>query len=90
MQQLEAVRSVNISPKAALAFLYPFIATVAAVAASWIVTGQFNDGEVRTALSGLVASGIAALGAYVGKPGQVVAEPVVNGNVDPVVPPGIE
>lgn len=68
MQQL---KTVDVSPKAVLAFLYPFIATLAASAGSWIVSGDFNTAEIRVALSGLIASGLALLGAYVGRPGNV-------------------
>lgn len=59
------------SPKTVLAFLYPTIATLAAVAGSWVVTGQWNETETRTALAGLVASAVAAVGAYAGRTGKV-------------------
>jgi hypothetical protein len=61
----------GVSPKAVLAFLYPTIATLAAVLGSWIVTGQWNEAETRTAIAGLVASAVAALGAAVGRTGKV-------------------
>ncbi|MCA1571653.1 MAG: hypothetical protein LC798_15330 [Chloroflexi bacterium] len=67
------LRTVGISPKAVLAFLYPFVATVAGTIGSWVVTGDFNDAEVRTAVGGLIASAVAYLGAYVGAPGNVKA-----------------
>lgn len=58
----------TISPKAILAFLLPTLTTLAAVAGSWIVTGDLNESELRAAAAGLLASGVAALGAYAGKP----------------------
>lgn len=65
------------SPKAVLAFLYPFIATLIGVAATWIVTGEFNVEEIRTGVAGLLASGLAFFGAWLGKPGVVDANPAV-------------
>lgn len=73
MEQSE-VRTAGVSPKAVLAFVFPFVATLGSVLASWIVSGNFNEGEVRTGASALVASAIAALGAYLGKPGAVVTK----------------
>jgi hypothetical protein len=72
-----------ISPKAALAFLYPFLATLAATVSSWIVTGAFSAAEIRVALAGLVASGIAALGAYTGKPGDVESDQEIPDEFEP-------
>lgn len=71
------MRTVGLSPKAVLAFLYPLIATAVGVLGSWIVTGEFNDTELRTALAGTGASAVALLGAYLGRPG------IVRSDVEP-------
>ncbi len=63
--------TIGLSPKALLAFLFPLIAAVAGAVSSWVVTGTFDDAEIRTAVGGLVTSGLALLGAYVGQPGPV-------------------
>lgn len=68
------LKTLGISPKAILAFLYPFIATVMSTLGSFIITGDFNDAELRVGLAGLGASGVAALGAYVGRPGRVAVD----------------
>lgn len=60
------------SPKAVLALLYPLVATEIATLGSYVVTGDFNDAEIRVAIAGTLASFTAGLGAYVGKPGAVV------------------
>lgn len=52
---------------ATLAFLYPFVVTVVGTVATWIDTGEFNAQEVRTALAGLIASALAAYGAWAGR-----------------------
>lgn len=62
----------RISPKAVLAFLFPAIAAVVASGADWVASGQFDVTTVRTAVAGLGASLLALLGAYVGRPGDVV------------------
>jgi hypothetical protein len=64
--------TVGLSPKAVLAFLFPFITAVSVSVISWVATGDFNEAEIRTALGGLIGSGVAALGAYLGTPGSVV------------------
>lgn len=58
----------NLHPKAVLAFFYPFISTVVGVGIEWLSTGAFDKTEVITGVAGLAASGLALLGAYVGKP----------------------
>ncbi len=65
--------TVGLSPKALLAFLLPLLAAVGGALSSWIVTGDFNNAEIRTAAGGLVSSGLALLGAYVGQPGPVAS-----------------
>lgn len=64
--------TIGLSPKAVLAFLFPLIGAAVGAACDWIVSGQFDVTTIRTALAGLGASGLAALGAYLGKPGEVV------------------
>lgn len=66
-----ALRTVGLSPKAVLAFLYPFLSSLGALAIAYIVTGDFDAFAARMALGGLVASALAALGAWLGKPGDV-------------------
>jgi len=66
--------TVGTSQKAVLALLYPLIATVVATLGSYIVTGDFNDAEIRVAIAGTLTSFVAGLGAYVGKPGPVVPQ----------------
>lgn len=65
------MRTNGISPKAVLAFLYPAIAALGTALASWIASGNFNKAEVLTAVGGVILSGVAALGAYIGKPGDI-------------------
>lgn len=65
------MRTNGLSPKAVLAFLYPAIGSIVSAVSSWIITGNFNDSEIRVAIAGLGASGLALLGAYVGKPGDI-------------------
>lgn len=65
--------TIGLSPKTILAFLYPLIASLVAAASTYVVTGDLNDAEIRTALVGLGASSLAALGAWVGQPGNVQA-----------------
>lgn len=63
--------TIGLSPKTVLAFLFPLIAALGTAAASWVVTGDFNDTEIRAALGGVILSGVAALGAYRGDPGNM-------------------
>lgn len=72
------MKTIGISPKTTLAFFYPAISSVITAVGSWIVTGNFNDSELRVALAGLGASAIAALGAYIGKPGRTVPDSQVT------------
>lgn len=62
----------NLSGKALLAFLFPLISALAVALASWAVSGDLSLTEIRAAAGGLVLSGLSLLGAYVGKPGQVI------------------
>lgn len=76
----ERLKTLGISPKAVAAFLWPFVAALGAALVSWIVSGEFNENEVRTAVGGAVAGAISAAGAFVARPGQVV--PDVPGRED--------
>lgn len=61
------LHTVGISPK-----LYiPVTTALAAVLASWVATGDFNEGEVR----GLVATAVLAVVAYIAPPGEVEHAP---------------
>jgi hypothetical protein len=66
------IRTIGLSPKAVLAFLFPLVSTVCATVAVWVNSGTFNAAELRTALAGTITSAAAALGAYLGHPGRVV------------------
>lgn len=63
--------TVGISPKAIAALVWPAVVAAGAAVASWIVTGEFNDSEVKVALAGVVTSLITFAGAYVADPGEV-------------------
>lgn len=71
--------TIGLSPKAILAFAFPLVAALAGALTSWIVTGNFDAAEIRTAAGGLVTSALALAGAYVGKPGNVTASPDPSG-----------
>ena len=76
----------TISPKAILATALPALATLAAVIIQWAVSGEFDKAELATAVSGVVASLLSGLGAYLGAPGQVeVPAQIVGGQGGPVV-----
>lgn len=66
------LKTLKVSPKAILAFVFPLVSAVAASLIVWITDGSWDWTNTRLALAGLVAGGIASLGAYLGKPGQVV------------------
>lgn len=66
------LKTLGVSPKAVLAFFYPLIASIGIAVGAWIHDGGTLDwAQVRIAAAGLVLSAIAALGAYVGKPGAI-------------------
>ncbi len=65
--------TLGLSPKAVLAFLFPVVSALLAAAGSWVVTGDFNDAEIRSAVGGLAAGATAMLGAYIGRPGNIQA-----------------
>ncbi len=85
---MEKLKTLGISPKAILALLFPLVAALGAALASWALTGNFNDAEVRTAISGAILSVVSGLGAYIGAPGNVVAN-TGNDSSDPATPPGM-
>jgi hypothetical protein len=60
--------------KAKAAFLVPVLVAAGAAVASWVVTGDFNDAEIRTAVGGAITSGIAAVAAYVAPAGRAKVE----------------
>jgi hypothetical protein len=64
----------GISPKAVAALVWPVVVAAGAAVASWVVSGDFNDTEIRTAVGGAIAAVISFVGAYVSDPGDVVPE----------------
>ena len=65
----------GLTPKAILAFLFPLITAVVTSLVAWIVGGDVFDIEpIKIAAGGLVTSGLALLGAWIGKPSPVVVE----------------
>lgn len=64
----------GISPKAIAALVWPVAVAAAAAVASWVVSGDFNDTEIRTAVAGAITAVVAFIGAYVSDPGDVVPE----------------
>lgn len=61
----------GISPKAKLAALIPFLATLAAIGVQWLVTGEYDRAELVTSLTGLSGAILAFVGAWLGQPGDV-------------------
>lgn len=64
-------RTVGLSPKAVLAFLFPTVASVAGVLSTYVGTGTVDTATLRVAGVGLIAAAVAALGAAIGQPGKV-------------------
>lgn len=62
----------GISPKTIAAFFYPFIATCVTVGIKWLSEGKFDRASLVMGISGLAASGLATLGAYIHSPGNTV------------------
>lgn len=71
------VKIQGLSRKAANALLYPVAAAVLTSVASWVITGDFNDAEIRTAISGAILGLVAFLGAYKGDAGTTTSDPSV-------------
>lgn len=66
--------TVGISPKARLAALIPAFGSVVAILIQWAITGEYDRSELVTTVTGLSASLLAFLGAWLGSPGVVVAD----------------
>jgi len=77
-------QTIGISPKAVLAFWFPVITATMVAVGNWASTGRFDANSIRAALAGLALGGVSAIGAYIGKPGQVV--PVAPTEVVPEWP----
>jgi hypothetical protein len=67
-------KTLGISPKAVGAFVYPAVAALLTAVSSWVVSGEFNDNEIRAAVGGVILAGVGALGAFLGRPGNVVPD----------------
>lgn len=68
------MKTVGISPKAILAFCFPFIGTAVGVLIDLVADGHWDGTTLRIGVAGLLASALAALGAYVGNPGSVISK----------------
>jgi hypothetical protein len=67
------LKTIGLSPKAVLAFLYPLLGAIVVAVATWITDGGTLDwSQIRIAAGGLLLSGLALIGAYIGQPGNVV------------------
>lgn len=81
--------------KAYAAFLAPLLLAIGAAVASWIVSGEFNANEIRTATGGAVTALVAAVATWLTSAGSAVvvvdpgSQPVDPADPDPVVPPGV-
>ncbi len=60
--------------KAKVAFLAPVIAAVLATLASWVVSGEFNDNEIKTAASGVLLGLASGVGTFFANPGRAVVK----------------
>jgi hypothetical protein len=74
------MKTIGLSPKAVLAFLFPLIAAIITSATSALATGHFDTTQIVIAVTGLGSSAIALLGAYLGQPGEieVIADDLSN------------
>jgi hypothetical protein len=72
---MQQSNTVGISPKAVLAFAFPFIATVIGVALDWVMSGHFDVTAIRIAVAGFGSSALAFVGAWLGVPGNVPVTP---------------
>ncbi len=70
MTQTKEVIKLIDTNKARLAFLVPFITALGAAFASWVISGEFNDNEIRTAIGGTVLAAVGSIGAYLAPAGQ--------------------
>jgi hypothetical protein len=62
--------------KAVAAFLAPLVTAVGAALASWIVTGDFNEAETRTAVAGVVLAAVSGISTYLTRAGTAEVGPV--------------
>lgn len=76
----------TISPKAILALVLPAVGTLVLALVNEYVTVHM-DTTLKVAIVGVVNSLLAALGAYVGKPGEVVVPAAVVPDAPVVDPP---
>lgn len=65
---------IRFKAKPFLAFLFPFITTVATLSSDFVITGNFDMLKLRVAIGGLILSGVAALGAYIGSERESILE----------------
>jgi len=65
------MREGELSPKAIAALVWPAVIALGAAVSSWVITGDFNDTEIRTAVGGVIGSLISFAGAYLSEPGEV-------------------
>jgi hypothetical protein len=63
--------------KAYAAFLAPLLTAVAAAVASWIVTGNWSDTELRAAAGGVVLAVASALATYLTPAGAATVDATV-------------
>jgi len=63
--------------KAKAAFLAPVIAALAAAVGSWIITGNFDATEIRTAAGGAIGGAISGVATWLASAGraEVTLEP---------------
>lgn len=66
--------------KAKVAFLAPILAAVLTSVGSWVVSGDFNDTEIRAAVAGVLYGAAAGVGTYLTGAGNALVR----------VPPGPE
>lgn len=71
MARFVAAKTKGLADKAVKALLWPLAASLLGTVASWVVTGDFNESEVRTAIGGAILSAVSFGGAYFGSPGKV-------------------
>jgi hypothetical protein len=60
--------------KAKAAFLAPLIVAVGSAVGSWIVTGDFNDAEIRTAAGGAVLAVVSGVSTWLTKSKEAIAK----------------
>lgn len=80
MAMADVVRLVD-THKAKAAFLAPVLVALGAAVASWIITGQFDASEIRTALSGAVTAVVAAAATYLAPAGRAEVKSQGDGTI---------